>query len=165
MIKKKICLLGAFAVGKTSLIERYVQSVFSDKYHATVGVKVDKKEIRVADQEVTLLIWDVQGEDEIQKINANYLRGSAGFFLVVDGTRRETVEVALEIAQRTVDAVGEIPLVVLLNKTDLEDEWELGADEMEKLSARGWLIARTSAKSGLGVEEAFQHLVVKILSS
>jgi len=76
MIKKKICMLGVFAVGKTSLVQRFVKSMFSEKYLTTVGVKIDKKTIEVKGKIVELMLWDLQGEDEFQKLNATYLRGA-----------------------------------------------------------------------------------------
>jgi len=97
MIQKKICMLGSFAVGKTSLVSRYVTSIFSDKYLSTVGVKVDKKVITVAEEEVTLVLWDLYGEDGFQTVQKSYLRGAAGYLLVVDGTRFETFAAAREL--------------------------------------------------------------------
>ena len=67
MIQKKICMLGAFAVGKTSLVKQYVSGIFSEKYHTTVGVKIDKKMVEVDGQSMTLILWDLHGEDEFSK--------------------------------------------------------------------------------------------------
>ena len=93
MLQKKICLLGAFGVGKTSLTRRYVSSIFSDQYLTTVGVKIDKKALSVGANEVNLLIWDIAGEDDINAVRTSYLRGAAGYLLVVDVTRAQTLEV------------------------------------------------------------------------
>ena len=100
MIQKKLCMIGAFAVGKTSLVARFVKSIFSEKYLTTVGVKIDKKTLGVGDQEVTLIVWDLAGEDEFLQVRMSYLRGSAGYFLVADGTRRATLDKAIELQQR-----------------------------------------------------------------
>ncbi len=75
MIQKKICMLGSFAVGKTSLVRRFVESIYSDAYHTTVGVKIDKKTVQQNGTEVSLLLWDLYGEDEFQKMRWSYLRG------------------------------------------------------------------------------------------
>jgi small GTP-binding protein len=158
MIKKKICLLGAFSVGKTSLVQQFVRSIFSEKYLTTVGVKVDKKAVMVGDREVDLLIWDIHGEDVTQDISPSYLRGSSGYILVADGTRRETVDVATSIARRITADLGPLPSLLLLNKADLEDKWEVDHATMEDLEKHGWRMLRTSAKTGAGVEEAFQCL-------
>lgn len=87
MIQKKVCMLGAFAVGKTSLVERYVKSIFSEKYQTTVGVKIDKREVLVGATTVKLVLWDLHGEDRFQAVQASYLRGASGVLLVVDPTR------------------------------------------------------------------------------
>ena len=162
MIQKKICMLGAFAVGKTSLVARFVRSLFSEKYHSTVGVKIDKKAMSVDGQDVTLMLWDIAGEDEFQKIQKTYLRGASGYLLVVDGTRRDTLETAASIRNEVESAVGALPFVVVLNKTDLAEKWEV-----EDASARerfaGATILRGSAKTGEGVEEAFEALARGLL--
>ena len=101
MIQKKICMLGGFAVGKTSLVARYVTSMFSEKYLTTVGVKIDKKQVAVDGRDVTLMLWDIYGQDDFQDVQTSQLRGMSGYLLVVDGTRRATLETARETASRT----------------------------------------------------------------
>src|SRR5271170_1310300 len=93
-------MLGSFAVGKTSLVRRYVLSQYDDKYLTTVGVKVDKKTIRVGNDDVMLMLWDIYGEDDFQKLRMANLSGSNGYLLVADGTRRATLEKALEVNER-----------------------------------------------------------------
>ena len=100
MLQKKVCLLGGFGVGKTSLVKRYVQSIFSDTYLTTVGVKMEKKMVNVGAAEVALILWDIAGEDDISGIRTSYLRGAAGYFLVVDVTRGETLAVSKSIQAR-----------------------------------------------------------------
>ena len=162
MMQKKICMVGAFAVGKTSLVARFVESIFSEKYHTTVGVKISKKALQVGDQEWHLILWDLAGEDEFLQIRTSYLRGSAGYLLVVDGTRRATLDTALSIQQRIVDTVGNIPFVVLFNKSDLTNEWEIANDAFEELSHKDWSWLKASAKTGEGVDEAFLTLITKM---
>ena len=87
-------MVGSYAVGKTSLVEQFVHSIYSDAYHTTVGVKIDKKVMQVDDTELTCVIWDIAGEDEFYTVSTSYLRGMAGFFLVVDCTRKTTVDAA-----------------------------------------------------------------------
>jgi small GTP-binding protein len=159
MMQKKICMLGAFAVGKTSLVARFVESIFSDRYHTTVGVKIDKKTLQVSGQQWNLIVWDLAGEDEFMQIRMSYLRGSSGYLLVADGTRRSTLEAALNIQKRVQAALGNAPFVLVLNKADLSEEWELGNGSIEELSKQGWTCLKASAKTGLGVEEAFLSLV------
>ena len=97
VIQKKICMLGAYAVGKTSLVARFVRSIFSEKYHSTVGVKIDKKTVTIGEQETTLILWDLAGEADFYHVRMSYLRGSAGYLLVADGLRRTSLEKAIEL--------------------------------------------------------------------
>src|SRR5215212_10665049 len=138
MIQKKVCLLGAFAVGKTSLVARFVKSLYSDQYLTTVGVKVDKKTVNLGDQEVNLIVWDLAGEDEFQKVSMDYLRGAAGYLLVADGTRRSTLETARILSERVAQNVGQIPFVFLVNKADLADEWEIDGQAIQECMNNGW---------------------------
>lgn len=161
MLQKKICLLGAFGVGKTSLTRRFVSSIFSDTYLTTVGVKIDKKAVTVGTTEISLLIWDIAGEDDINAVRTSYLRGAAGYLLVVDVTRAMTLDVARSIRGRVVKEIGDMPFLCLLNKTDVA-EWDIAADRIDALSAEGWNVRRTSAKTGEGVEDAFADLAKRI---
>ncbi len=163
MIQKKICMLGAFAVGKTSLVAQFVKSIFSDKYHTTVGVKIDKKVVNVDAQEMTLMLWDLAGEDEFNKIQLSYLRGSSGYLLVADGTRNTTLDKAYLLQQTVTQAMGELPFVLLLNKADLLDDWELSDHIIDELSQKGWIVMKTSAKTGEAVEAAFLTLAKKMV--
>jgi small GTP-binding protein len=161
--QKKICLLGAFAVGKTSLVRRYVDSIFSDAYLTTVGVKIDKRTLTVGGEGLTLILWDIAGEDDVSAVRTTYLRGAAGYFLVVDGTRGATLAVARSIQARAESALGRVPFVVLVNKLDVRPEWEVSQQDLDELRSAGWPVELTSACTGEGVEEAFQALAERML--
>jgi small GTP-binding protein len=163
MIKKKICMLGAFAVGKTSLVQRYVHSLFSDKYHTTVGVKIDKKAVTVRGTALDLIVWDIYGEDDFMEVRSSYLRGAAGCLVVVDGTRRYTLDTAQTLLKRIHETVGEIPVIFVFNKSDLADAWEIEATHMEAITNQGVGSIQTSAKDGSGVESAFIKLAEMML--
>ncbi len=164
MIQKKICMLGSFAVGKTSLVARYVHSVFSDKYLTTIGVKIDRKELTIEDDAVSLMLWDIHGEDEFQRVRASYLRGMAGYFLVVDPTRPETLQTAIRLNDLAVSVVGDRPKLMLFNKFDIHDRWLIEPAAIDKLKEQGWEIRNTSAKETLNVEESFHELTMRILN-
>jgi small GTP-binding protein len=161
-LQKKICMLGGFSVGKTSLVKRYVQSVFSEAYLTTVGVKIDKKTVDLSDRMVNLILWDLAGEDDIFSLRMSYLRGSAGYVLVADGTRPSTLEVALSLRQRVEADCGPLPFVLLLNKNDLLEQWAIRDDELEDLRRNGWWVQSSSARTGEGVEDAFRALAVRV---
>jgi len=164
MINKKICMLGAFSVGKSALVQQYVHSIFSDKYLSTVGLKISKKELKLDGNDVTLVLWDMEGKDLYVDVNISYLRGAMSYFLVVDGKRRDTLQVALDLRDIAVNLVGaEVPHYFLLNKADLEAEWEVTNDDLDHLRVQGIPFVKTSAKTGLGIEEAFTGLARAML--
>jgi small GTP-binding protein len=165
MIQKKICMLGTMAVGKTSLVQRFVQSIYSDKYHTTVGVKIDKKLVEVDAHALMLLLWDVEGAESAHELRKSYLRGAAGYLLVADGTRRDTLYKALEIQARAQETIGVVPFVFLINKSDLINEWDIDEREIEALQQKGWHVINTSAKAGTGVEDAFLTLARKMMET
>ena len=156
-------MLGAFAVGKTSLVQQFTTSTFSPKYHTTVGVEVGKKEMSLEGQDIDLLIWDIQGEDANQEISAGYLRGASGIIFVADGTRKETLDTVTRISRRVQESIGPIPSVLLINKYDNPEDWEVDDLAIKQLNAQGWLTQKTSAKTGMGVEAAFEVLACDIV--
>jgi small GTP-binding protein len=163
MIQKKVCLLGTSGVGKTSLVAQFVHSIFSDKYLTTVGVKIDKKSVTVDGAEVTLVIWDLAGDDDFQRLQASYLRGTSGYLLVADGTRGVTLNQVLELQKRVAETLGSAPFVLALNKADLAPHWQVDEARIAGLAAQNFTVIKTSAKEGTGVEEAFAHLARRMV--
>jgi small GTP-binding protein len=163
MIQKKIVLLGAPAVGKTSLVRRFVQSLFDDTYLTTIGVKVDKKQLQVAGQDFALMLWDIAGTEEHFSVPPSYARGAAGYLLVVDGTRPETLEIGLDLVSSMPQELGSVPGVLVLNKADLVAEWRL---DQSAISVATWEkpMLRASAKTGEGVEASFVALAGALVS-
>ena len=163
MIQKKICMLGAFAVGKTSLVARYVKSIFSEKYLTTVGVKIDKKTMSVNSQELNLILWDLAGEDEFVQLQTSYLKGSSGYILVADGTRSDTLLKAFTLQRKAEETIGKVPFALVINKLDLQTQWEIDETALRGPREQDWIIQYTSARSGENVEETFQLLSRRML--
>ena len=162
MIQKKVCMLGTFAVGKTSLVRRFVESIYSDKYHTTVGVKIDKKVVKIDESELMLVLWDIEGSETENEMRMSYLRGAAGYLLVADGTRQDTLYKAVALQERVTETIGPVPFLLLMNKADLTDEWSITERETATLHEKGWEVIQTSAKSGFGVENAFHSLAKRL---
>lgn len=158
-IAKKICMVGPFAVGKTSLVRRYVESIFSDNYLTTIGVKISKKTVETSNHNVNLMIWDIEGVDIFTALKPSNLRGASGVLLVLDGTRPKCIEIAEDIHKTLTEFLPNIPVVCLLNKSDLTFDWKLETPEIQQLEALGLTTIRTSAKTGENVEQAFQMIV------
>jgi len=164
-MRKKICMIGSFSVGKTSLVARFVHSLFSERYQTTIGVRVDKKVVSFDGREVTLVLWDVHGEDEFQRIRESYLRGAAGYLLVADGTRPATIASAGALDEKVRGVCGPVPAFLLVNKLDLEPSWTEGPEAIRGRLEGAFDLRFTSAKSGDGVEQAFVDLARAVTRS
>ncbi len=160
MATKKICMLGHFGVGKTSLVRRFVSSEYEDKYLTTIGVKIVKKDVEVRSKPVTLMLWDIAGKDELAPVNLAQVIGTSGYILVVDGCRASTLATAMDLQKSITKMYGPLPFVMAVNKADLESQWEVKRADIESC---GWTSFDTSAKTGVGVDEMFFRLADKIL--
>jgi small GTP-binding protein len=167
VIQKKVCLLGAFGVGKTSLVRRFVQGIFDDRYLTTLGVKIDQKELVSGGQPMRLVLWDLAGEDFRAPVQLSYVRGASACLYVADLTRPETLVTARTISARVREQVGKVPSVMALNKTDLSQQRDAIPETVQALTQElkndGWIITPTSAKTGDGVEQAFASLASQLL--
>lgn len=159
-VSSKVCIVGDFAVGKTSVAERFVNNHFSEKYLSTVGVKIDTREIEIDDLQVShkLIIWDVAGVDRFDEREFSYLRGASGFIFVADGTRALTLQSAENLRAQVNERVGEVPAVVLVNKKDLTADWRISDERLLKLETSFDSVYRTSAKTGEDVDDAIRRL-------
>ncbi len=158
-------MLGATSVGKTSLVRRFVESVFSEKYQATIGVKIDRKLVEMGDTTVSLLLWDLQGEDEFQRVRLSYLRGASGLIYVADGTRPETLATTKLLRALADETVGDVPSLLFLNKSDLGEQWALDDAFLAANAPSGLPVLRTSARTGAQVEEGFRQLVSRMVGA
>jgi small GTP-binding protein len=157
--QRKILMLGSFAVGKTSLVHKYVKRLFEkENYLTTVGVKVDKKIVEFDDQDIMLMIWDMAGEETLTKTHKLHLGGASGYLLVADGTRNDTLKHAQDIQKAVEKIHHKIPFILIINKTDLTAEWDIKEQDIEALKREGWKIVKSSAKTGEGVDDAFQWM-------
>lgn len=162
-ISKKICLLGSFAVGKTSLVQRFTYNRFDERYISTLGVKVSQKSLlfqrATASTKLNMMIWDIDGRSEWNNVRASYLRGASGALLVCDVTRAQTLEELIGFVDAFRAGCLESNLILVANKTDLIDDAEITNPQLAQfaasLSAKLYL---TSAKTGDGVEDAFRYL-------
>jgi len=162
-LSKKVCLLGDFAVGKTSLVERFVYSRFSDRYLATIGVKVSRKGMVIPRQkdvvELSMMLWDLAGSEEFGHLRVHYLSGASGGLLVCDLCRPETLVTLCEYATQLRAANPDISMIMLANKVDLTEKRQISETQIEQAAKDlGLPHFYTSAKTGECVEEAFREL-------
>ena len=171
-LKKKICLLGSFAVGKTSLIERFVYDRFDDKYLTTIGVKVSLKNLSPIQStnsgdfiRFSLLIWDISNMEKFDCAMASYFRGSAGALAVSDLSRPETIPELQEICRKFLSVSPKALIEVIGNKVDIFDKDHNTLNLLGKVaSLYGTKPLLTSAKTGETVETAFLMLARKMAS-
>lgn len=160
----KLCLLGDGAVGKTSLVRRFVFDVFDDKYLKSFGTKVSKKSFKVGDADLDLMIWDILGQKNHEALHAAYYRGAAGAFAVCDFTRPDTMRSLKSWLGNFRATVGDKPVIILANKSDLPKAYSL--PELQSFGSEiGCEVIETSAKTGLNVEHAFLEMGKKLLES
>ncbi|HEX9709736.1 MAG TPA: Rab family GTPase [Candidatus Thermoplasmatota archaeon] len=164
-LSRKICLLGNPAVGKTSLIRSFVYETFEDEYISTIGSKVSKKEVEFYEEDskkyyqVAMIIWDIAGQQTFKHVKQAYYRGAKGALVVCDVTRVTTLQSLEDWIKSLFEVVGPVPIVILLNKTDLIDQIKFSLADVQDLAAR--YRAKTmlsSAKTGKNVERAFMDL-------
>ncbi|MEC4004143.1 Rab family GTPase [Flavobacterium sp. SUN052] len=156
---KKIVLVGHFGVGKSSIMRRFVQDTFSDNYTVTIGVHILKKEIVIQGLNLTLIIWDIEGKDDIQKVRNSYLLGTSGFIYVIDPTRVQTFERFNQEIDFLKINYPTAKIVSVANKMDVVDQLEFKKILSQKMISIDYF---ASAKTGNEIENLFQYLAMKI---
>ncbi|AKA34929.1 Rab family GTPase [Flagellimonas lutaonensis] len=155
---KKVVVLGHFGVGKTSLIRRFVENSFSDKYKVTIGVHISKKVVQLeGDQSISMILWDLEGTDDVRFIRAPYLLGTHGALFVFDVTRPSTFQNINEDLALVSEKIPDTPILVVGNKLDLVDQGDLKTLLDENHISCDFL---TSAKTGGSVEEVFHEMAM-----
>lgn len=170
VLMKKICMLGDPAVGKTSLIARFVYSIFDDKYLETIGAKVTKRVMALThvptgqNYRLKLMLWDIAGRKTLEHVRSSYHREAEGGLLVCDVTRRSTLDNMDKWLSSFFSVTGEVPVVFIANKMDLKSDAEFGEAEMVALARKyhsPYIL--TSARTGENVEESFRELGRRII--
>jgi GTPase SAR1 family protein len=162
-IAKKVCLLGDFAVGKTSLVRRFVEGCFDERYLSTIGVKVDRKLLQLpapgGDVILSSMVWDLAGGPEAGAATPSYFRGAAGAVIACDLTRPETLPGVSRYADRFLAVNPGARLVIAANKVDLDAQLQLTEEQVVATAAAlGAAHFLTSAKTGEQVEAIFWQL-------
>ncbi|MBW4550324.1 MAG: GTP-binding protein [Aphanocapsa sp. GSE-SYN-MK-11-07L] len=167
VISKKICMVGDFGVGKTSLVRRFLDRQFSDHYLSTIGVKISRKLIPVpTDQDLQLIIWDIEGKTQFQSITPHYLEGAMGAVIVADLNRPETIEhIQSHIQLLTSVNSSTIPCLVALNKVDTITKSGQERSVIAELEVHPQVVTvcQTSAKTGQCVDQMFESLAQRLL--
>jgi len=161
-VAKKICLIGRFAVGKTSLVKQFIDKQFGEKYKTTVGVSISTKQLLVEEKEITLVIWDIAGFEQDGHY-AHYMRGVHGLIWVVDGSETESFKI-IDTINNSLPEIKQVPSVCFINKCDLVDDWIIKESEVNALKEFNYAVYKTSAKTGENVEAGFTKLASLLLN-
>jgi len=169
-LKSKVCLVGEKAVGKTSLVRRFVMNMFDEQYVTTIGTRVSKKEVHVSmpdaarSVQVDLMIWDIMGEKGFRELLKDaYFYGANGILAVADVTRRRTLDDLDDWIDSVEQIVGKVPIIIVVNKTDLSNAQFRERDVAQFAKAYGSEFFLTSAKTGEHVEAAFARLAALVV--
>jgi small GTP-binding protein len=171
LLKAKVCLVGEFGVGKTSLIRRFVLDEFDDRYLATIGAKITKKEIHLTHRRreigLQLTIWDIMGEKAFRDLlREAYFEGCHGFFALCDVTRSDTLFDLAGWIRSVRKVAGGVPFIVLANKIDLEERIVVTVEDVGQMARQyNAPFLMVSAKTGENVETAFQRLGEMVLAA
>lgn len=171
VLKLKVCLVGDSAVGKTSMIRKFVFDEFSDKYLTTIGTKITKRELVVPNPlgdgeiDVDIAIWDIMGQHGFRALlQEAYFFGVDGIIAVCDLTRAETLEGLKDWLERTREIAGNVPVITVGNKSDLKDRRAIGDEDMSKVAEEySTEYSVSSAKTGENVEKIFEGLTKEIM--
>ena len=157
-LRRKVCLLGAPGVGKTSLVRRFVEHSFVEDQQSSIAMQISKGTVDVGDISLEMMLWDPEGSEAWGQYNRSFISGASGLIFVVDATRPRTLDHLLEAQTKGRGFIGSRPAVLIVNKVDLEEDAALTKAQVDAARKLDWHIARASAKSGDRVDEAFTKL-------
>ncbi|MDR0826860.1 MAG: hypothetical protein LBN33_03150 [Desulfovibrio sp.] len=160
----KICLIGAYAVGKSALVRRCLGASPPASYRCTLGLSISRASIPVQGRAQVFSLWDFQGSGSFGRVNVLCLREADALIFVADGTRMETLRIALDMRDQVLGLTGDLPNALLLNKADLKKLWEIPENSLDELAGQGIKAVKSSAATGLGVTEVFANLAAETLA-
>mmetsp|Transcript_44507 Transcript_44507/g.102734 ORF Transcript_44507/g.102734 Transcript_44507/m.102734 type:complete len:214 (-) Transcript_44507:63-704(-) len=158
--KYKLVFLGEQAVGKTSIITRFMYDTFDNNYQATIGIDFLSKTMYLEDRTVRLQLWDTAGQERFRSLIPSYIRDSSAAIVIYDITNRSsffnTTKWIEDVRQ---ERGSEVVIILVGNKTDSSDRRQVSTEEgEEKAKEAGVMFIETSAKVGHNVKTLFRQL-------
>ena len=164
-LRRKVCMLGAPGVGKTSLVRRFVEDRFDEDDKSSIAIAIYKGVLELGDLTLELMLWDPGSHEAWSQYNASFISGASGLVFVVDSTKPRTLDHLLEVQAKGRGFIGSRPSLLVVNKIDLTSEFRLSPAQLDAAAQLDWHIAQTSAKSGAKVQPAFEKLAELMLDA
>ena len=159
MRHKKVCLLGGYGVGKTAILQRYINSIFYEHYLSTIGVNISRISVPIDEKDLGIVLWDHAGESSSFGIEYRYLRGAEGFIVVADCTKASSIDLSLRLREKVLEIIPkDTPHLVLLNKVDLVEDLRLSDSIKKRFASLNVPVLKTSAKTGSMINDAFETM-------
>ena len=164
-LRRKVCLLGASGVGKTSLVRRFVEQRFDDDYDSCISMAISKGELQLGDVSLEMMLWDPGGDEASAQYHSSFISGASGLVFVADATKPRTLDHLLEAQTKELGFTGSRPSILLVNKTDETRSFALSKAQLDTASRFPWHLVQASAKSGDNVVQAFTKLAQLMLET